>query len=600
MNRIFLLFLLIFLLSTTFRITNLDLIEFKTDEAVNLLLASRPLFGYSFPYGGTVSSLGILNPPLFNYILFPIVAINLDPKFVSFTIALINSFSVAFFFLIVRRFYGLSIALISSTLFALSPWAILYSRKIWMQDLLIPFFLIVFYSVHKLILDKKSIYWLPYTFASLILIQLHQASLIFVAILTLFLLRTVKLNFKYIFWGIIIGLLPLFPYAIYQFNNACPDCQSFFEARNRLSPKFSPEVFLRPLQILNQGSFRFIMGNDTLTFSQNFPFIDLIRKISYLEYILLPIGVLLFIKRFKTFRFFAFAAIFLSLLYFILRFEPFMHYYIIILPLLFLFLGVALNFFILNKNLILKNLGFSVLLSLILVSFLFNFFFFRHLREKGSFEGDYGTAFYVSSKERNERITNLKDISNKEAFLESFIPLNYAFGFQPLGKMLYGDLKEEEIPFLEEKLTKEVENQKVKHQLLAYHTKNELSLETVDFLRKKVSEIPRYESLYKEVYQYYLSSNFKKEYTHRAFGLRFFYPEHWEVKELKDGIIISGDGYGLIIYQKESEIGNIFKTGKLNFASIKVGYFEEKESKGKDRERRVETIKDISDSIRPL
>ena len=105
MNKILIVFFGIFLLSLFFRITNLDLMEFKTDEAVNLLLAARPLFGHAFPPGGTVSSLGILNPPLFNYILLPIILINLDPKFVTFFIGLINSLAVALFFLIVRRYY---------------------------------------------------------------------------------------------------------------------------------------------------------------------------------------------------------------------------------------------------------------------------------------------------------------------------------------------------------------------------------------------------------------------------------------------------------------------------------------------------------------
>ena len=64
-----LLFLFIVAASAIFRITNLNLIEFKDDEAINLFLAARPLFGHPFPPGGTVSSIGLLNPPFFNYLL---------------------------------------------------------------------------------------------------------------------------------------------------------------------------------------------------------------------------------------------------------------------------------------------------------------------------------------------------------------------------------------------------------------------------------------------------------------------------------------------------------------------------------------------------
>src|SRR3989344_36197 len=159
-SQTFLLFIIIFFVSAIFRLTNLDLIEFKTDEAINLLLASRPLFGHSFAPGGTVSSVGILNPPFFNYILFPFTFLTLDPRGISFFIGLINSLAIAFFFLAIKKYYGTTIAFITTILIALSPWSILYSRKIWTQDLLFPFFIPLFFSIHKLILEKKMFYWL--------------------------------------------------------------------------------------------------------------------------------------------------------------------------------------------------------------------------------------------------------------------------------------------------------------------------------------------------------------------------------------------------------------------------------------------------------
>ena len=209
------LFLLILLLSLIFRVTNLGLIEFKTDEAINLLLASRPLFGHPFAPGGTVSSIGILNPPLFTYLLFPLTVISLDPRWISFSIALINSISIAFLFLVIKKYYNKNIALISTILMAFSPWAIIYSRKIWTQDLLIPFFVPFFYSLHKLLIEKKQIFWIPYAIFALFLIQLHQIIIVFIAIITAFLLlQKIKINVKYILVGSAIGIVPLIPYAL--------------------------------------------------------------------------------------------------------------------------------------------------------------------------------------------------------------------------------------------------------------------------------------------------------------------------------------------------------------------------------------------------
>ena len=579
----FLPFFFIFLIASIFRVTNLDLIEFKTDEAVNLLLASRPLFGHPFPPGGTVSSLGVLNPPLFNYILFPITAISLDPKFITFFIGFINSLAIAFLFLVIRKYYGLSIALITSVLMAFSPWAILYSRKIWMQDLLIPFFVVLFFSIHKLVVEKKQIFWLPYASCSFFLIQLHPISFLFIALITLFLfLQKIKINFKYIAFGLLIGLLPLIPYIAYEFANNCPDCQSLIYARNKLSFRYSPELFFRPLQILSQGNFRFILGNDTLTFAQNFPFVDALRRVFYFEYLLIPIGIFIFIKKFKNLKFLAYSTIALPFIYFSLKLEPFMHYYIIIMPLLFLFLAVAFDYFIFHKNLFLRLGSFFVLSLIIITSILFNISFFNLLKQQGGLKGDYGSAFFSTQKEIEEKLASYKKRQDYyEIYLASFISLDYMYGYQPLGRMIYqNQTSKERLFFLEKKLIEDPNDPRIKHELLAFYTKSKLTLETIDLLREKRLKIPQYEPLYKQVFQDYLAQNFKKEYVSSELGFRFFYPEHWKVEKKGSEITINGDEYKIYIRN-------------LGKAGVDVNCVD-----GKNKCRK-ETIEEIIKSIRP-
>ena len=98
------LFGVILILASFFRIINLDLIEFKSDEAANLLISSRQLFDKPIPPGGTGSSVGVLNPPFFNYLLIPLTYITLDPKVITFFIAFINVLAIAFFFMIVKKY----------------------------------------------------------------------------------------------------------------------------------------------------------------------------------------------------------------------------------------------------------------------------------------------------------------------------------------------------------------------------------------------------------------------------------------------------------------------------------------------------------------
>ena len=289
--------LLIFLSAAAFRLTNLDLIEFKGDEAINLYLAARPAFGYSFTPGSTVSSIGLLNPPLLNYLLYPITKISLDPQAISFFIGLTNCLAIVFFYLIIRHYYQQTIALIASLLLTFSPWAIIFSRKIWPQDLTLPFFILLFLSYQKIRNDQREKWWLVYVTISLFLVQLHQVNLFFISLLTIFLLLSkTKLNFIYIGTGLILGLIPLFPYFIYLINNlAHPEV--FLVAKERFSPEYFPVIFIRPLQLMSQGNFSFLLGEDTLTLAQNFPLAFKLRQIFYLEYLFLPLSVFLFWKK---------------------------------------------------------------------------------------------------------------------------------------------------------------------------------------------------------------------------------------------------------------------------------------------------------------
>ena len=540
-----LIFLIILLFSLTFRVTNLDLIEFKTDEAVNLLLSARPVLHHSLPPGGTVSSIGILNPPLFNYILTPLTFFTLDPKAFSFLIAFINAAAIAFFYLIVKNYYGQIIAFTSSTLFAFSPWAILYSRKIWTQDLLVPFFILLFLSFHKIIKDKNEIFWIPFTLSSLFLIQLHQISIVFIVLLiSLMLVQKTKLNLKFIFIGTILGIIPLLPYLNYEIKNGYPDLKAIFSSEQRLSSKRSVELFMRPLQITSQGNFSFILGVDLETFLKRFPLVNSLRKILYVEYIFIILGSLIFLKKFKDLKMLSYSALLLPLAYFLLRIEPFVHYYIIILPILFLFLGVAFEF-LLQTNKLLKSLSLLLFISLIISSLVFDFSFFKLLKDQGYFRGDYGDSLKTSQ-------SHIKHKNYDELFLAQFIPLNYSFGYNSFAKMIYQDTTPQQIPLLEEKLQRS-DDPRIEQRLLAFHTKELPTLNTLDILRKKTREIPGYNNIYKETLNDYLARNYKKEYISEKFDLRVFYPQHWKLNEDKEKLTIKGDYIYVEIVKKEND-----------------------------------------------
>lgn len=504
------LFCLIVAAAALFRLTNLDLIEFKADEAINLFLASRPLFGQSLPPGGTVSSIGLLNPPLFNYLLFPLTLISLDPRMISFFIGLLNSLAIGFFFLLVQRYYRTNTALIASLFWAFSPWAILFSRKIWTQNLILPFLILLLCAFHWLVVDKKPSAWAIYAFTSLCLLQLHQSSLFFLLSVGLFLIiKRVKVNFGYLALGLGLGLLPAIPYFIYLFKNFSSDSTAFLVAKERFSPQYFPAIFFRPFQIMSQGNFHFVLGDDMLTFAQNFPLAYHLRRFFYLEYLLLPLGVFIFWKKFPSLRPIVYASLALPLIYFLLHFEPFIHYFLILVPLLFLFLAEAFAFFFQSKNRLAKYGFYSLFGLLIVTSLVFNLSFFQLLNQRKALQGDYGTIFAVSQQTVEEKLAPYQDDkAYPEMVLASYLPRNLFYGHLPLGKMLYSpEQVQPRLADLKKRLEAVPDDPRVQLELTAFYTAPPITLETIQLLEEKSQTLPGYQSIYQEVNNVFLQQN---------------------------------------------------------------------------------------------
>lgn len=542
--------LIIFLAASLFRLTNLDLIEFKTDEAINIYLAAQPIFGHPFPPGGTVSSVGILNPPLFNYFLFPLIVFTRNPVIISFAIALINVVAICLFFVVIRRFYGNTTAWITSLLIAFSPWAIVYSRKIWMQNFLLPFFVVFFFAYHKIIVENKLIYWAVLTASSLFLIQLHQASIIFIILFAFFLIfQKIKFDIRYIIIGIIIGLIPLTHYFLYEVQNRCPDCKAVFATKNKLSLEKSYDNFKRAFQITGQGNFNYIFGvNDFLTFKNQYKIAFTLRMFLYITYILLPLGFFIAIKYYKNLWPFSLSALFLPVAYYILHLEPFMHYFIIVMPLLFLFIALGIAHFS-NLGKKYRALSFILLSFFIICLLLFDYAFFSILKNKEYLGGDYGATYKKQQIEINIRLNQYHYLKHPEqGMLVSYIPLRFMYGFLPLGKILYPQkYSEERLRKLEYKWRDRPDDWETKFAIFTVLTKTPPTQKNIDFLFQKKATLPLYEELYNEAEGYFRSQNFLRKYVSEDLGMRLYYPEHWRAEENDKGILLINENSQTII-----------------------------------------------------
>jgi 4-amino-4-deoxy-L-arabinose transferase-like glycosyltransferase len=117
------------------RLRQLDLVEFKLDEATAVGLARRVLDG-DFVTAGLTSSIGAENPPLFVYLTAIPLTVRDDPLMATAFVGGLGVATVILTYFVLRPRLGALVALGAAAFLATSPWAVLYGRKLWGQSLL--------------------------------------------------------------------------------------------------------------------------------------------------------------------------------------------------------------------------------------------------------------------------------------------------------------------------------------------------------------------------------------------------------------------------------------------------------------------------------
>jgi len=251
------------------------------------------------------------------------------------------------------------------------------------------------------------------------------------------------------------------------------------------------------------------LGKDTLTFAKLFPLAYRLRKVFYLEYLLLPFGMVVFWKNFPKLRFLIYSSLLLPIAFFFLHFEPFIHYFLPLTPLLFLFLASGLSFLLQQKNRFLKISGWLIFPALITTSIVFNTAFFQLLAKQKHLKGDYGSIFTTteqSTKKHLEKYQN--DPHYQEMILASYLPKNLLYGSLPVAKMIYSYSEtKKHLASLEKRIKQVPEDARVQNELIAFYTTTPPTKATVNFLKKKSQLLPGYQPVYNEVQKLFLEQN---------------------------------------------------------------------------------------------
>ena len=207
----------IILLAAVLRLTYLDLIPLGMGEAQHLLQGVGIARGVQFPLIGVRSPQGIAHPPLMGYLMGIPLLLGRDPRVATAFIALLNVVAIAYFYRLVRRHYGLSVAVLSATLFAAAPWAVVISRRIAYEGILIPFAVWWFNSLHLALAERNPWGWV----AACVILGLMLCTtflalpLVFVFII-LMLIYHPRVSWLHIVASICLIAIVFMPYLYYQ------------------------------------------------------------------------------------------------------------------------------------------------------------------------------------------------------------------------------------------------------------------------------------------------------------------------------------------------------------------------------------------------
>jgi hypothetical protein len=216
--------LAILVVAVYLRVSHIGLLEFKADEANAAILAVKMAHGEAFPSVGLTYSVGVRQAPLYIYLLAPFLAVSRSPAAFTIGWGLISAAAVGLCYWIGRRFFNEKIGLMAAALFAVSPWAVIYSRKIWPQDFLPVFCTVLLWMWYKFLIEEKRCYLLWIVLLSVAAWQVHLAATNLIVLGgVLWLVCRYPLNWKRIGIGLGINLLLLLPYISFQMQQNWED-----------------------------------------------------------------------------------------------------------------------------------------------------------------------------------------------------------------------------------------------------------------------------------------------------------------------------------------------------------------------------------------
>lgn len=207
----------IVLLAAWLRFDRLDQVEFLWDQAEISKWALRMARQGETAWVGPPSSTGLYSFPGAIWLLAVPYALSPSPILATGFIAALNVVGVIGCYFLTRRWFGWAAALVAALLFAVAPWAVIYSRKIWQANLLAPFALLHAATGWPAFVRGRRWALLAHSLALAALVQIHFSALPFVLLTILWaLIFHRRLDWRIVPVGGLLAALTFIPYVAFD------------------------------------------------------------------------------------------------------------------------------------------------------------------------------------------------------------------------------------------------------------------------------------------------------------------------------------------------------------------------------------------------
>lgn len=190
-------------------------VEYFHDDAMLVTLAQEMARDGRLPLTGILSSTGIPNPPASVYAMALPFLLSPEPALGVIYVMLLNVAGVGLLYALLRRVLPLNVALTGAAFYAVSPWAVWYSRKIWAQDFHTPFLLLsLALLVYGLTTRRRWLQALALP-VGLFAMQIHFAAWALLPIYLLVLIAERRgIAWRALLVGVLLSGLVMLPYAL--------------------------------------------------------------------------------------------------------------------------------------------------------------------------------------------------------------------------------------------------------------------------------------------------------------------------------------------------------------------------------------------------